>query len=113
MQADGRFRKYIEHTHKNRDDLRGKTNALRLASREGARTPVEVQIVETDTQQQLQTATHFHDNLASCVRAAARGSKPAQERVQFVEIESAHVVDRLSRNGEQQSRRPQARAPAI
>ncbi len=114
MQADARLVEHVEHAHQPRADLRGQADPLRLAAGERARAAVEVQIVEADAQQQFQRGRGFRSapaGPASAPRPA--GLTAAEERVQLVEVELAHVVDGLARDGEEQPGGAQARAVAV
>ena len=97
VQADARLVEHVEHAHQAGADLRRQADALRLAAGERARAAVEVQIVEADTQQELEAAADLLEHLAAGVGAAPRGLDGAEEGVQLVEIELAHVVNRFAR----------------
>ena len=113
VQADARLVEDIEHAHQPRPDLRGQADALRFTARERARPPIEIEVVEPDAEEQLDTVANFVQHLPSGVRAAAHWLDRAHERMQLVEVELSHVVDVLSADGEEKPRRPYPRAIAV
>ena len=59
VQADAGLIEHVEHSHQSRPDLRGETNPLRLTAREGARTTIEVQIVQSDARAAARACREF------------------------------------------------------
>ena len=96
VQADARLVEHVEHPHQPRADLRGQTDPLRLAAGKRARATVEVQVVQSDAQEQLEPAADLLEHLPAGVGAAAGRLDGAQERVELVEVELAELVDRLA-----------------
>ena len=72
MQPDARLIEHVEHAHQPRADLRRQPDALRLAAGQRARAAVEVQVVEPDAEQQLETAA----NLAAAPAVPASAPRP-------------------------------------
>src|SRR5581483_1179655 len=55
MQADAWLIQYVEHAHKPGTDLSGEAEPLVFASRKCGRAAIQVQVVETDADEQAQT----------------------------------------------------------
>ena len=100
MQADARLVENIKHSHQARTDLRGETDSLRFAAGQCAGTSVEVQIVQSDSEEQVHSSANLVQNVAARIGAAPRGFDGAEEGLQLVEIQLADVVNTLARNGE-------------
>ena len=113
VQADARLVEDVEHAHQAGADLRRQPDALRLAARERAGAAVEVEIVEADAEQELQPRADLAEHLTARVRAAAGRLDRAEECLQLVEVELPDVVNGAAADGEQQPRRPDARALAV
>ncbi|MNO00608.1 hypothetical protein D3C81_2205350 [compost metagenome] len=54
MQADGRFVQHVEDAGQAGTDLRGQTDALALAARQGAGTARQAEVVQADVVQEAQ-----------------------------------------------------------
>ena len=113
VQADARLVEDVEHAHQPRPDLRGQPDALRLAARQRAGAAVEAEIVEPDSQQQIQAAADLLQDMAPGVGAAAGRLDGAEKRLQLVEVQLPDVVDGLAFDGEQQAAGPQPRPRAV
>ena len=74
---------------------------------------VEVQIVETDAEQQLEAPADLLQHLAPGVSATSGWLDGPEKRVQLVEIQLTELVDVLVGNREQQPRRTQAGTMAV
>ena len=70
-------------------------------AREGAGAAVEVQVVEPDAQQQLEPTADLAQHLQAGAGPAPARLDRAEEGVQLVEVQLAHLLDGLSRDGEQ------------
>ena len=113
VQADARLVEHVEHSHQPRPDLRGQPDPLRLTAGERAGATVEVQVVQSDAQEQLEPAADLLEHLPAGIGAAAGRLDGAQERVELVEIELAELVDGLACNGEAEPGGPEPRAVAV
>ena len=113
VQADARLVEDVEHAHQAGTDLRRETDALRFAAGQRSGSAVEVQIVEADAEQELEAAADLLEHLASRVRAAPGRLHGAEERVQLVEVELSHVVDRPAADREERPGGAQPRAVAV
>ena len=63
MQADAGFVEHVQHARQARSDLRGETNALRFAAREGRGGPIEREIVQAHIDHELQARADLFDDL--------------------------------------------------
>ena len=113
VQADARLVEDVEHPHQAGADLRRQPDALRLAARERAGAAVEVEVVEPDAEQELQPRADLAEHLTARVSAAAGRLDRAEVGLQLVEIELPDIVNAAPADGEEQPRRPDARALAV
>ena len=82
VQADRRLVQHVHDAGQPRADLRGETDALRLAARQRFRRAVERQVVEADVVQELQPAHDLLDDAVGdrgllAVEPASRGRTPS------------------------------------
>ena len=68
MQPDARLVEHVQHSHEARADLRRQPDPLRFAAGERPRAAIEVEIVESDAQQQFQPP---RISLSTCRPASA------------------------------------------
>ena len=113
MQPDARLVEHVEHAHQARADLRRQPDALRLAARQRARSPVEAEIVQADAEQQIQPAANVIQHLSSGVGAAAGRLHRGKKALQLVEVQLAQLVEVAAVDPEEQPRRAHARALAL
>ena len=70
VQADGRLVQHVANPLQVAAQLRGQADALRLATAEGGRAPVEREVAQPDFFQKLQPALDFRDQIAGDVHLA-------------------------------------------
>ena len=65
MQTDGRLVEQVEYASESGADLRGETDALRLAAREGSGAALKVDIAQADAFEKVEPGANFLQQLAS------------------------------------------------
>ena len=98
VQADGGLVQHVEHAHQAAADLAGQTDALGLATREGAGGAGQRQVVEPDVEQELHALAHLlEDAVGNHVLALAQlqgghglDGGPDGEAAQLEDVAPAH-----------------------
>ncbi len=80
VQADRRLVEHVQHTDEAAPDLRREADALRLASGERARRPVEAQVVEPHVEQEPKALVHLLEHRRGDQPVALRELELAEER---------------------------------
>ena len=98
VQPDARLVEDVEHAHEARPDLRGETNALRLAARQRFRAAIQRQVLEPDVHEEAQPLAHFLEHGAGDVgvepRLAGRAKRNREnEIVRVAHGELAELAD--------------------
>jgi hypothetical protein len=113
-------RRLVQHVHDARQagaDLRGETNALRLAARQRLRRAVECQVLETDVVQEREPAHDLLDDPVGDRRFLAVEPNAAKELHRPLERQAGDLVDRTGRVAladlDEARLAPQARAVAL
>src|SRR5262249_11881700 len=81
--------------------------------RERARAPVEVQVIESDAEEQIQPSPNLLEHMTARVGPAPGRLDRGEKGLQLVEVELSDLVDRLSADGEERSRPAQPCAAAV
>ena len=113
MQPDARLVEHVEHPHQPGSDLCRQADALRLAAGQRAGPAIEAEVVEPDSEQELETGADLLEHLPARVGTAPRRADRAEEAMELVEVEPADVVDRPATDGEEQPRRSEAGPVAV
>ena len=109
VQPDRGLVEDVEHAHQPGADLGGQPDALRLTAGQGARGPLEGEVVEPHVEQETEPRVDLLDApLAICVSAVV-SSSIAQERVALADRQTADVSDRTAADGDGKRLRLEAR----
>ena len=102
MQTNTGFVQHVGDAYQLRPDLRGQTNTLRLSSREGARSPVQCDVTQTDFTKEVESRDDLLDHslgyaLLSRIELVEYVRAPVVTRV---DVETDNIVDSLTDNAD-------------
>src|SRR5215471_20998778 len=113
MKAYAGFIEHIQHAHQSGADLSRKPDTLRLASRKCAGAAIEIEIVQTNAQQEVQTSSDLVHDLPPCLCSPTRWLDGRKKHVKLVEVQLPEVVNALAVDREQQPGRTNASTFAV
>ena len=93
VQSDGRLVEDVAHPAQVRSELRGESDALRLAAREGGRGTVEPQVPEAEAAEEIEPRPELRQHITRDCRLAFSRLDPRQGLARRLDVEGAEVGD--------------------